>query len=135
MSTLIFNPQDVIRVIEHAKNSRHWRQQWTGIDEKTGESTFAPEEMCICLVHDEGVYLMSGGEPRDIVSGERSFVAYARGMDPDKDPDWFDTALAAVGGDDFGEFIHASWMEQMLTKAKAGLPVVIQMNKSSMRLL
>lgn len=67
----------------------------------------------VLLVKDQGVYLMSAGEPRDLIDGESSFVAYAKGMNPTVDPfdDWWDAARNAVGGDDFGE--HLPWAREI----------------------
>jgi hypothetical protein len=62
-------------------------------------------------VHDDGVYLMSNGEPRDIVEGESSFVAHAKGCNPKTDPDWWDVSRALVGGDDFGECLP--WAKEL----------------------
>lgn len=47
-------------------------------------------------------------------------VAYARGCHPEKDEDWWDTARAEAGGDDFGESLDLSesMTECILTERK-----------------
>lgn len=83
MSHLIFKAAAVRRVVEHS------------LKHKSAN---------VLLVHDDGVYLMSDAQPRDIVEGTRSFVAHAMGTDPKVDTeDWYDNARDLVGGDDFGE--------------------------------
>jgi hypothetical protein len=112
VSILRFQPADVLRVCEHA--TKH-----------NGE---------VLLVHDQGVYLMSGAEPRDLV-GPGCFCAYAQGMNPDKDEDWWSTASDAVGGDDFGEKLSGEWVGFMLDDARKGKPTCIKVNANSMRLM
>lgn len=53
----------------------------------------------LLLVKDQGVYLM----PR--TNGKPPVIAYADGMNPEKDDfdDWYDAAHDACGGDDFAE--------------------------------
>jgi hypothetical protein len=146
MATILkFAPADVVRVCEHAMNAKDWRKAIESYgDAPDYKATYKPAEIAVCLVHDSGVYLMSAGLPRDPVDPEaakknpesfRSFVAYAKGMNPDKDEEWYDTARDAVGGDDFGEFITGVWVDSMLRDAKAGLFVRISFGRNSMRLL
>ncbi|MHC6154883.1 DUF3085 domain-containing protein [Bradyrhizobium elkanii] len=49
------------------------------------------------LVHDRSVYLMSNGQPPDLVNAPRRFVAYAKGCHPDRDPKWRAVARELVG--------------------------------------
>jgi len=85
------------------------------------------------LVKDSGIYLMSNGNPglkRE--DGQRNVVCYAKGYNPSVDEDYYDKARAAVGGDDFAEFIPLAWFEET---EKAGRKVMsIRMNKTSMSL-
>jgi len=96
-SILKFKRADVERLIRHVEKSKKHSKVY-------GEKKGSPG---LVLVHDDGVYLMSSGNPRDLVtnaSGEtRSFVAQAQGTDPKSDPDWHEAAAALVGGDDFAE--------------------------------
>lgn len=58
------------------------------------------------FVKDEGIYLMNayaGGVPPN----ELGTVVYAEGFHP-KDENVWEKSRQAVGGDDFGEFIHIS---------------------------
>ena len=64
----------------------------------------------LVLVHDQGVYLMSNGTPRQKNPKAETdkheppcLVTYARGCHPRNDPDWYDTSRDLVGGDDFAE--------------------------------
>lgn len=134
MARLLFNADDVRRVVEHSIAAPRQRPQTVGYDEKTGNPITKPvEHPSVMLVHDDGVYLMSNGEPRDVVQAEitvvplddpellhdtlasalgekpatrktgRSFCAHAKGCDPGKDKDWWDRSRELVGGDDFAE--------------------------------
>lgn len=95
MSRLIFKAEDVRRVVEHSLASKVQRPT-----AYIHEPVTAPS---VILVHDQGVYLMSNGEPRDLVEGVQSFCAYAEGCHPKNDEEWWDTARELVGGDDFAE--------------------------------
>ncbi|WP_249151222.1 DUF3085 domain-containing protein [Bradyrhizobium liaoningense] len=105
MSRLIFNAADVRRVVEHSITAPTQSEMLVDYEDKPPYRAItkpvpAPS---VLLVHDQGVYLMSNGQPRDIVKGQTSFCAYAQGCHPDRDADWYETARALVGGDDFGE--------------------------------
>jgi hypothetical protein len=119
MSKLIFNAADVKRVVEHtlAAPKQGGIPDWSKVTDGRAASN-PPKKPAVILVHDQGVYLMSNGEPRDTVKrknpngtdGEGAFVAYAKGCNPDKDKDdWYDNARDLVGGDDFGD--HLEWAE------------------------
>jgi hypothetical protein len=97
--TLEFDRKDVQRVVEHMVTATKW---WGYYQD---EHDARPQ---LVLVKDHGIYLMSNGQPRDIVEGETSFVAYAKGYDPAKfgsKPDFLAELCDRVSGDDFGEFI------------------------------
>lgn len=87
-----FKTSEVKRCIEHALGSSAWSMDY-GDGRKPAPG--------IAFVHDNGVYLMSNGEPRDIAHGEMSYVAYAEGCNPTTDPDSWDESRYLVGGDDF----------------------------------
>lgn len=96
---LRFNLDDLKRLVAHAKAAKEHRP---GYDQ-------APEP-ALFLVHDDGIYLMSSGIPRDLRDGQvepngRSFVAYAKGFNADTDTDVHERAAEAVGGDDFAEML------------------------------
>jgi hypothetical protein len=105
MPTCVFKTDDVRRCIEHALNSTEWRMGWS-------EEPPAP---ALFFVHDQGVYLMSNGEPRDLIPIEgadtgqpTTYCAYAEHCDPSKDEDWWENASGLVGGDDFAETISVN---------------------------
>ncbi|EAP0278477.1 hypothetical protein DMV52_22180 [Salmonella enterica] len=71
----------------------------------------------VVLVKDHGVYIMS--EIGELTPRGRK-VAYARGGHPDKDENWWETARAEMGGDDFGETIDLteSMINRILNEGK-----------------
>lgn len=100
MSTLRFRREDVEKLINHASACKKHRKNW---GEKKGKPS-------LWLVHDDGVYLMSSGDPPLLEDpntkdkeNARSFVAQAEGTHPKKDENWWEEARALVGGDDFAE--------------------------------
>jgi hypothetical protein len=101
MPTCVFKTDDVRRCIEHALNSTEWRMGWS-------EEPPAP---ALFFVHDQGVYLMSNGQPKDIITvngKEDTHVAYAENCNPHVDEDWWDNSRDLVGGDDFAETISVN---------------------------
>ena len=68
MSKLIFDAKDVKRVVEHSLAAPEQGKMVIGI-EGPNIRYGLPEEPAVLLVHDDGVYLMSNGQPRDTVSG------------------------------------------------------------------
>lgn len=79
MSKLVFKASDVKRLVEHA---------------------FTTEGQLV-LAHDQGVYLMSNGQPLDKIDDTKNFVVYAEGCNPEVSAEWYETAHGLVGGDDF----------------------------------
>jgi hypothetical protein len=96
MGTCVFNTEDIKRCVTHAIKSKKWRH---GYDESQ------PARPALMFVHDDGVYCMSSGLPRDMVGKDRSFCAYAEGCDPTKDEDFYEESRFLVGGDDFVEVL------------------------------
>ena len=93
-------------------------------DKRTGE--LVKEEVnapSVLLGRDHGVYLMSNGLPRDIVSGARSFAAYAKGCDPFRDTDWRNKARELAGDDDFS--VALPWAHDLKALIDAGAGVVV----------
>lgn len=68
----------------------------------------------VCLVKDQGVYMMSFG--RQAPKGNK--VCYADGLDPNKADfdDWYDTAHRICGGDDFAEHIPSDFFRRAIDK-------------------
>ncbi len=69
MSRLVFKADDLRRVVAHA------------LAAPTHSEGYGGAKGDVILVHDQGVYLMSAGQPRDLISegGVSSYVAYAQG--------------------------------------------------------
>lgn len=117
MGRLIFSAAEVKPILDHTLTAPAQRKAW-------GREPFTEPQ--VCLVHDEGVYLMSNGEPRQLdprrgatrhdgrdfrpyTYGEGfSLVAYALGCDP-RTGDVWDHCRELVGGDDFSEYLPAAW--------------------------
>jgi hypothetical protein len=103
MKTLTFDAADVRRVVEHsiaAKTQLRPTRQ-AASNAPTADSVDGAVVPAVLLGCDHGVYLMSDGQPRDLIEGPRSFVAYAAGYDPFKDANWRAHARDLIGGDDF----------------------------------
>lgn len=96
VNSCVFKPSEVRRCVEHAFASKKWSMGYE-------TSTLEPQPGLL-FVHDQGVYLMSNGDPRD-TDGDKAYVAYAEGCDPDKDENWWENSRALVGGDDFVEVL------------------------------
>ena len=112
MSRLVFKAEDLRRIVTHALAAPSHSVGYGGVK---GD---------VILVHDQGVYLMSAGQPRDLISegGVSSYVAYAEGCDPGKDSAWWERARELVGGDDFGE--HFPWAKGIGAAIDAGATTV-----------
>ena len=79
MPLLTFKTDDVRRVVEHSIAAPGQDPVAIGYDTKTGKAVTKPVSApAVLLVHDLGVYLMSNGNPRDLIRDKMSFVAYAR---------------------------------------------------------
>lgn len=89
----------MLRLALHAMNAP---QHEMGYDTETEPNP------ALLFVHDQGVYLMSNGIPRDRpAEGETSHVVYAAGCDPNvgEFDDWYGRSRELVGGDDFVEVL------------------------------
>lgn len=64
------------------------------------------------LVKDHGVYLLASSHRPKVDP-----VVYAKGLDPDKNDDWYDIAGSGLGGDDFSQAIDIEDIEEMLKGA------------------
>jgi uncharacterized protein YozE (UPF0346 family) len=107
MSKLIFNSDEVRKLVAHSKGKEHPSDLY-------GEPL--KDKEYLYLVHDDGVYLMSGAkEILPNVGGDTvSVVAYADGCHPKKDEDFREQSRYLVGGDDFGEPIGLDLFEAAL---------------------
>ncbi|OAF19654.1 hypothetical protein AXW67_36220 [Bradyrhizobium neotropicale] len=123
MRSLIFNAADVRRVVDHSLAAETQALK-TVRDLKTGLLVKQPVSApAVLLAYDHGVYLMSNGQPRDILIGERSFVAYAKGCDPFLDPDWRARSRELAGDDDFG--VVLPWAHDLKALIDAGAQTVV----------
>lgn len=104
MAIFHFNPKDVKRCIEHTLSAEKQSRPWYLDD---GDEI----EPNLILVKDEGIYIMSGGLPRDVVGENRSFAAYATGFDPKdykSNPDELWDYTYSISRDDFAEYFPVS---------------------------
>jgi hypothetical protein len=108
MGLCVFRTEQVLPLAQHALNSPEHNGAY-------GEEANGP---ALFLVHDQGVYLMSNGSPRDTEGGQdgRCRVAYAEGCDPNvgEFDDWYGTSRDLVGGDDFVETLPLGDAEAFL---------------------
>lgn len=100
-TTLKFAVMDVCRLINHAQASPEWRKAFW--DEE------GTPEPCLEFVKDDGIYLMSNGIPGMERDEAYTHVVYAKGYDP-RTGDVWDKCRAAVGGDDFVEYLELAPM-------------------------
>lgn len=127
MARLVFAGADLLPLIEHSKQAKA----------HTAPYGVGKPEPGLFLVKDDGIYLMSNGEPGLLVEEgkPRNRVVYANGYealsgDVDQRGAQYDKIRAAVGGDDFVELVPLSAVE----KVKAGGSVVINLTPNSMRI-
>lgn len=96
MNTLVFKMNDTLRsIIEHSRAH------------PDGQTVYGePCPPSLMLVKDQGAYLMAPTNPRQLrENSESSVVVYAEGCDPSINADFYETARAICGGDDFCEGI------------------------------
>jgi hypothetical protein len=64
------------------------------------------------VAKDQGAYVgaSAGAEP------EKACIFYFKGCDPKKDKEWYDTARAKFGGDDFGEMMDVKSLKDALAE-------------------
>lgn len=103
MGACVFETKEILRCVEHTLAAEAWEVGYLPPTDEPG----------LILVHDQGIYLMSGGAPRDLINEKTSYVVYAKNCNPEKDEDWWENSRDLVGGDDFAEFIpvSADWLE------------------------
>ncbi len=132
MATLTFAAPAVLELLRHAiaapKHSSPYSQ------EDPGPSLF--------LVKDEGIYLMSNGKPGLPGENAPNKVVYAKGYEPltekqrDGSDAWgerYEKIRAAVGGDDFAEFLPADSLKELQPQDK--LSVRLSATKIDIRII
>lgn len=111
MARFIFDGAAVLELLSHAKEAPKTTSPY-GLTEDPGPGLF--------FVKDDGVYVMSNGEPPLPGAESRSKVVYARGYEAlpqtasvDERMEQHDKVRDAAGGDDFAEFIPAKSIEKL----------------------
>ena len=122
MRSLVFDAADVRRVVEHSISAAAQADKRVYGDAPGGRAV-GVGEAAVILVHDQGVYLMSNGQPRDLIDDERSFVAYARGCHPFRDADYRTVSRSLVGDDDFSRVL--TWARDLKALIDAGAATVV----------
>lgn len=106
MGTCVFNAADVKRSVIHALNANQWDMPFMEDETPTPALLF---------VHDNGVYVMSNGMPRDISDNdaERCHTVHADTTNPAENDEWWQNASDLVGGDDFVEILPVTqqWLD------------------------
>ena len=110
-----FKTSELKPLIEHAKAATEFDMGYENMtDEECATVGFppitsrTPKGPALLFVHDQGVYLMSNGEPRLLTEdGKSNHVVYAEGCNPSigEFDDWYLTSKELVGGDDFVEIL------------------------------
>lgn len=133
MSKLIFKAADLLRVVDHSLAAPKQGEQLVDYNDD-GPVTEPVEAPAVLLVHDQGVYLMSNGQPRDIVEGISSYCAFAECCNPKTDGEWWNNARDLVGGDDFGETLP--WAAEIKALIDAGeQQIIIDLTDGKIELL
>jgi hypothetical protein len=123
MKSLIFDAADVRRVVEHSLSAKAQGGKTTGYDRLSGKALTEPVGApAVLLVRDKGIYLMSNGEPRDLLDEVQLFVSYAHGCHPLRDKNWQAAAHELVGGDDFALLLP--WAHDLKAVIDAGAQTV-----------
>lgn len=123
MTILKFKTADVRPLFTHAKQASKHAEDYNGV-----------AKPALILAKDHGVYLMSSGEPADIIDKEKGSrrVAYADTMNPDQNEDeWYDNARHAMGGDDGADFLPLAMFEDAIEDDEEWIKV--RVSSSSIR--
>lgn len=134
MKTLIFALAVLQPILEHARNAKETMPTMDDLcDESLAKPGAVPDKWgiynqndidvsklkpSIFLVKDRGAYIMSAAAQRQLRNdgSQSSVVAYAAGCDPEKDEDWYDTALDICGGDDFAQRIEVADIDELISR-------------------
>ncbi|MHC5194880.1 DUF3085 domain-containing protein [Pseudomonas frederiksbergensis] len=65
------------------------------------------------IAKDQGAYVGASAGPAE----EQKCIFFFKGCDPQKDKDWYDTAHAKFGGNDFGERLDIESLKSTLADA------------------
>lgn len=89
---------------------------WPDQDKMKADAVIPPE---IWLVGDQGVYLMHNGIKCERAPGAvegKATLAYAEGMNPDKDEDYYENKRYCFGGDDGVAELPVEWFKEAVEK-------------------
>jgi hypothetical protein len=141
MARLVFNATDLLRVVDHsiANKQARFLSDW---DEKKKEAVYSvPAKPAVLLVKDSGIYMMSNGDPGDLVDPSKAnekfaqrYIVYAKGCNPKTDgDDVWEKCQRMVGGDDFGETIEwADAIKELITRGAKEIIVNFTTRKMSL---
>ena len=112
MGQCIFNTTSLLRPVRHALNAP---------EHETNDEADNKPKPALLFVHDTGVYIMSNGVPRDLITDDdgvqRCHVVYAAGCDPKVGTfdEWYGHSRDLVGGDDFVEVLSIGNPDTFMT--------------------
>jgi hypothetical protein len=131
MAKLTFDIERVKKMVAHSKGKKHK-------DTIYGQPLVGEQyKEYLYLVHDQGVYLMSGAEERQPNENPLKiscYAAYAQGCDPDKDSEWYDEARHLVGGDDFAEPLPLKMFEDIIARSGTKKTLVLTLTPKTIKL-
>lgn len=149
MSSLIFRLNEVLPLIEHTESAPRkrvtlehlitqscWKE---GVKPKNGIAKASQVdqsklEPALLLVHDEGVYLMSGGDPALLDEKGSQRVVYAVTCNPKVDPGFHENARKLCGGDDFVESIPIALFREAMKDSDNPSIISIMLTRKSLHL-
>jgi hypothetical protein len=101
----------VREILEHSKASKKHKAPYG----------MGKGEPGLWLVGDQGIYLMSNGDPGFLRPGGGAVIVYAEESNPDKMEfdEWYGNKREIFGGDDGVEFLPLAMIERALSKPKA----------------
>jgi hypothetical protein len=91
-------------------------------EHEMGYESDEPPRPGLLFVHDQGVYLMSNGIPRNTAAATLgNHVVYAEGCNPNggEFDDWYGLSQDLVGGDDFVEVLPFNNLQQFMDNCLA----------------
>lgn len=149
MAKIYFQLSEVLPLIEHSEQAPAQRVSMTHLFDKKywkegtpkpsdgfvkeGDVDVSKIEQNVLLVKDDGIYLMSNGNPGLLLEEGRHKVTYAKNCNPKTDADCWETARALVGGDDFGEALPIAMFRQAINDRPGAKQVVITLLKTRIR--
>lgn len=90
------------------------------------------EQSVVWLVGDEGVYMLSNGEPAE---GQRPCVVYAEECDPETNPNYWHNKRRHFGGDDGVEFLEGAMLVKLIAASPGCTHLQITMEETSMSIV